>query len=148
MLRGIHYRIFIFLIFLFLSKSIIAQHSGDTLKYKWEGRNHSTIPSYQITIMTFYPDSTFKRECFNQYYKEQEFDSIVPKIDKGRWCSKHKIIIINCDKEEGNGSIMKYKLRRKSIKYIPNNYLPPHRRSRLGYLWVYWTRAMKLKLIE
>lgn len=141
------YRILIKIFFLIFGSMTFTygQFGRDTITYKWTGETHG--PFLVATIISFYPDSIFIREDYNIDKKNQSLNKLVPEKEIGKWRIKGDTIIINHDLGKDNSYYYQYKIRKNSIKWIPN----PRMRLDRGYLkykWFYWTKAMKLKRIK
>jgi hypothetical protein len=100
------------------------QIGKETISYKRSYVANKLFPS--IVQITFYPDSTYLREDYlvkskdQLKWRDQTYKMLIPEKEYGKWRLNKRTIIINWDKGQKNAFYCKYKLKRKSIKFIPN----------------------------
>lgn len=133
----------ILILLLLINFNVKGQFGVDTLVYKAENYHEKLFHS--VVFLTFYPDSTYLRE---DYYasRGESLNGKIPEKKYGTWYLEKQIIILNKHLGKENSFYQEFKLRKNSLKFIPNR---EHlRMGKIKYKWIYWTEAGKLRKIK
>jgi hypothetical protein len=136
-------KLILILLLIISINDVKGQFCVDTLVYKAENYHEKLFPS--VVFLTFYPDSTYLREDFYAS-RGESLNGKIPERKYGTWDLEKQIIILNKNEGKENPFYQKFRLRKNSIKFIPNR---EHLRvGKLKYQWIYLTKAGKLRKIK